>query len=142
MQDLVNILPFLIPSECDELEKKRASVCGLHLGSPRITKNSNRMATTKNFPEDAQFATVHTKTGDNTDRTKRRIQHATIAELEHMTFFKEYLLNNPAAKLIRIKVFNFAESTLESRIQIHPLEDLWNEHGVVETFTLAAVQFI
>ena len=62
------------------------------------------------------------------------------------------LLNDPAAKLTRMKVRVFSDSTLSvgvsnpdpSNSWTTKLEDVWNEHGCVETLNLATreVQFI
>ena len=111
--------------------------------------------------KDTRFDTSCPTTNENIDRSHRRIQLADIGGLEHISkiqtcvaewcnrrcwMIQPPLLNDPTAKLIKTKVHVFSDSTLSvgvsnsdpSNTWATILEDLWNEHGLVENLNLAA----
>ena len=101
------------------------------------------------FPRNASFVTVRATSSANTDRTQKRMQKTGIAGLEDIPLVKSYV----AAKLIRMKVHEFSDSTLCVGIS-HPdqsnhhwattkLNELWNKHGFDKQLNFSAreVQF-
>ena len=104
------------------------------------------------FPKNTSSGTVRAATSANTDQTQRCIHFSSIAGLDTFRWSKFSLLSHPAADLIRMIVLVFSDSTFcfgvsisdPSIQQLSKLEDVWNEHGFVDKFNLAArgVQFI
>ena len=96
------------------------------------------------FLRNTRFDTVRATTSKHIDRLQRRIQHANLAGLEHISLVKKYVvLSDPAPTLIKMKVHVFSDAPLcvgvsnpdPSNNWTTKLEDVWNEHGFVENWS-------
>ena len=129
VQDLVNILPiFQIPAQrCDLEPIDERLFHGLHRGLQRITKTAKGWRWTQ-VSKDTIFDTVCTT-------TQRRIHHAILAGLDTFRWSRVALLSDPAAKLIRMKVHVFSDSTFCVGVS-NPDPSNWRiwekEHGFAE----------
>ena len=81
---------------------------------------------------DARFDTVCTTTSENIDRSHRRIQHANLAGLEHISMVKNFFAD-PAAKIDQDESSRVLRHYIvcESQIQIFPIigQRHWRMYG-------------